>query len=259
MRLNQYIAHHSKFSRREADKLIMEGRVSIQNEVIKDFSYQVEKDTKVYVDGKRLKPKDEYTVIVYNKPKGELVSKKDDRGRRVIYDSLPKRFLHFTPIGRLDFASEGLLLLSDSVKVASALMESDLERVYLIKLSGAITDKVFDAMESGLDLENASAGGHSKSKISAMTFAPFVGYTCIKNTPKYSKIKVVIKEGKNRELRRFFAHFGLEVLDLKRVAYGFVRLNNLPTQKVRFLERGEYNKLHDFLRDLKEKPIKEIG
>ena len=249
MRLNQYIAHHSKYSRREADKLIAEGKVSINKEVIKDFSYQVESQMQVYVNNRRLREQEQYSVIVYHKPKGELVSKKDDRGRRVIYDSLPKKFSHFMPVGRLDFASEGLLLLSDSAKVVQALMESKLERVYLLKLSGAIKDSVFDAMESGLSLEDASAGGHSKSKIKAMDFAPFAGYTCIKNTPKYSKIKVMIQEGKNRELRRFFAHFGLEVLDLKRIAYGFVHLNNLPSQKVRFLERGEYNKLHTFLKE----------
>lgn len=249
MRLNQYIAHHSKYSRREADKLILAGKVSIQHEIVRDFSYQVREGMKVYLDGRLLKPQDKYTLIAYNKPKGELVSKKDDRNRRVIFDSLPKRFAHFTPVGRLDFASEGLLLLSDNVQVARILMESNLERVYLLKLSGKIQDYVFKAMESGLRLENASAGAHSKSEIRSMDFAPFASFSCIKNTPKYSKIKVAITEGKNRELRRFFAHFGLEVLDLKRVAYGFVHLNNLPTQKSRFLERKEYNKLHEFLQE----------
>lgn len=250
MRLNQYIAHHSKYSRREADKLIFEGKVSIKHAIITDFSYQVQEGTKVYLNGKLLKEQDAYTLIVYHKPKGELVSKKDNRERRVIFDSLPKRFAHFTPVGRLDFASEGLLLLSDNVKVARALMESNLERVYLLKLSGKISDNVFDAMESGLSLSDARAGAHHKSKIQSMDFAPFASYTCIKNTPKYSKIKVTITEGKNRELRRFFAHFGLEVLDLKRIAYGFVHLNNLPSQKVRFLERKEYNKLHAFLKEI---------
>ncbi|WP_297813335.1 pseudouridine synthase [uncultured Helicobacter sp.] len=250
MRLNQFIAHHSNHSRREADKLILDGKVSIKREIITDFSYQVQAGEKVYLNGKLLRAKDQYTLIVYNKPKGEIVSKKDDRGRAVIFDSLPKRFAHFTPVGRLDFASEGLLLLSDNIKVACALMESKLERVYLLKLSGKIQENVFDAMESGLSLKNACAGAHSKNKIKAMDFAPFASYTCIKNTPKFSKIKVAITEGKNRELRRFFAHFGLEVLDLKRIAYGFVHLNNLPSQKVRFLERKEYNKLHAFLRTL---------
>lgn len=249
MRLNQYIAHHSKYSRREADKLIEEGKVSINKEIIKDFAYKVENHTKVYVNGKCLREREEYTVIVYNKPKGELVSKRDDRGRKVIYDSLPKRFRDFVPIGRLDFASEGLLLLTDNIKVATKLMEGKLERVYLLKLSGGISEAVFEAMENGLSLQDARAGGHEKSEIQAMEFAPFAGYWVLKNTAKFSKIKVAINEGKNRELRRFFAHFNLKVLDLKRVAYGFVSLNNLPTQKVRFLERGEYNKLHQFMRD----------
>ena len=247
MRLNQYIAHHSKFSRREADRLIKEGKVSINKEIIKDFSYQVDNRTKVYINGKCLREKEEYTVIVYNKPKGELVSKKDDRGRKVIYESLPRRFKDFIPVGRLDFASEGLLLLTDKVEVATKLMESKLERTYLLKLSGEIKEEVFEAMENGLSLQNATLGGHQKSKIKAMEFSPFLGYWVLKNTAKFSKIKVAISEGKNRELRRFFAHFNLRVLDLKRVAYGFVSLNNLPTQKVRFLERGEYNKLHNFL------------
>ncbi|WP_104721948.1 pseudouridine synthase [Helicobacter mesocricetorum] len=248
MRLNQYIAHHSKYSRREADKLIQEGKVSINKRIIQDFSYQV-KNQKVYVNDRLLKEKEEYTVIVYNKPKGELVSKKDDRGRKTIFDSLPKRFMHFTTIGRLDFSSEGLLLLSDNISVATKLMESRLERVYLLKFSGFIKERVFDAMESGLSLEDATKGGHLKSSIQSMEFSPFLGYEVIKNTKNFSKLKVIINEGKNRELRRFFSHFGLEILDLKRLAYGFVSLNNLPSGKVRFLTRGEYNKLHQFLQE----------
>ncbi len=244
MRLNQYIAHHSQYSRREADKLISAGEVSIDHKVVRDFALQIKEGARVYLQGKLLKERENYTVIVYHKPKGEIVSKRDDRGRRVIFDSIPKKFSHFMPVGRLDFASEGLLLLSDSTKVVRALMESKLERVYLLKLSGRIQDEVFSAMESGIYLDDARKGGHHKSKITEMEIAPFLGYTCIKNTQKYSKIKVRIAEGKNRELRRFFAHFGLEVLDLRRIEFGFVRLNQLPVQKVRFLEKGEYKKLH---------------
>lgn len=248
MRLNQYISHNTQYSRREADKLIKEGRISINKKIITDFSYNVENEENVYLDNKKIKEKNEYEVVVYNKPKGELVSKKDDRGRDTIYNSLSKRFSNFIPVGRLDYASEGLLLLSDSPKIVRALMESSLERVYLIKVSGKLTDKIFDAMESGLTLEDARAGGHKNSKIESMEFAPFSGYWVIKNG-KYSKIKVAIQEGKNRELRRFFAHFNLQVLDLKRISYGFIALNNLPTKKSRFLTRQEYNKLREFIKD----------
>ncbi|MDA3967335.1 MULTISPECIES: pseudouridine synthase [Helicobacter] len=245
MRLNQYIAHNTQYSRREADRLIQEGRISINKEIIKNFSLDIT-DQKVYLDGKKIKNKNDYEVIVYNKPKGEIVSKSDDRGRSIIYDTLPKRFKNFTYIGRLDYASEGLLLLTDNPKIATLLMESKLERTYILKLSGKINTSVCEAMENGLTLENAQAGAHKNNKIDKMDFAPFIAYNIIKND-KYSKIKVTINEGQNRELRRFFAHFKLEVLDLKRVSFGFVSLNNLPSKKVRFLTHQEYNKLREFL------------
>ena len=168
--------------------------------------------------------KDGYTVVVYNKPKGELVSKKDDRGRKTIYDSLPKKFSHYLSVGRLDFASEGLLLLTDSPRVASALMHGDLERVYYVKIKGEVTPSMEEAMREGLIAEDARRGGHSQSKVHSMEFAPFVEYRIIKSRHTFSTLKVTIAEGKNRELRRFFAYFDTEVVDLKRVSYGRVDL-----------------------------------
>ena len=251
MRLNQYISHCSKYSRREADELIKAGRVNIEKRKVERLSVQVREGERVFVDGKLLKePKEaSYTVIVYNKPKGELVTKCDDRGRKTIYDSLPKGFSHFIPVGRLDFASEGLLLLTDSPKIATMLMESELVRIYHVKINQAPTPSMIKAMQEGLELKNARAGGHEKSKIKSMSFAPFVEFELAKVGRNFSKIKVAIKEGKNRELRRFFAHFGADVLDLKRVSYGFVSLNALPSGKNRYLNRSEYNKLHAFVKE----------
>ena len=80
-----------------------------------------------------IKLKKEFTVIVYHKQKGELVSKKDDRGRKTIYDTLDKKFAKFVSVGRLDYASEGLLLLTDAPAIATALMNSDIEREYYLK------------------------------------------------------------------------------------------------------------------------------
>ncbi len=136
MRLNQYISHNSKYSRREADRLILDGRVNIEKRKATPTSI-LQEGERVFIDGKYLKPKDEenYTLIIYHKPKGELVSKKDDRGRRTIYHSLSSQYAHFVPVGRLDYASEGLLILTDSKKVATKLMQSELERVYLLKLN----------------------------------------------------------------------------------------------------------------------------
>ncbi|WP_334083640.1 pseudouridine synthase [Helicobacter typhlonius] len=248
MRLNQYIAHHSTYSRREADKLIQEGRVRV-GRVRADSHYVLKEGENVFIDSKKLVPKEHFTCIVYHKPKGELVSKSDTRGRRVIYESLGEKFKHFTYVGRLDFASEGLLILTDSVPVAKALMESPLERSYIVKINAPITQEIIKAMEEGFSCENARTGGHSKSNITSMDFAPFASYKILKNNPKHSRIKVSITEEKNRELRRFFGAFGVEVLDLRRISYGFVNLNALPCGKKRFFTKDEYKHLHTFLHE----------
>lgn len=258
MRLNKYVAHHSTYSRREADRTIQLGYVKVNDVVEKNPAYDVKEGRdEVRLKGKLLSPNAMYTIIVYNKRKGELVTKTDPRGRKTIFDTLPHKFRHFTPVGRLDFASEGLLLLTDSSSVATALMQSDVERVYKIKIKGAITPAMETAMREGIYLEDASKGAHSHSKIKAMEFAPFSWYKIQKNRADYSILKVAITEGKNRELRRFFAHFDAEVVDLKRLAYGSIELDALPDGKSRYLDRKEYGDIKDFLKQLKKKEKKD--
>jgi len=249
MRLNKYIAHHSSYSRREADKVIQDGYVRVDGEIQENPATQVEEGVSiVYVSGKQVAVRDKYTVIVYNKPKGELVTKTDPRGRKTIYDSLDKKYKHFIPVGRLDYASEGVLLLTDASKIATALMESSLERIYKIKIKGEVTPEMENSMLQGMTLDDASAGGHEHSKVTRMEFKPFLGYKIQKNTPNYSVLKVALSEGKNRELRRFFAHFGTDIADLKRISFAEVELNNLPTGKVRFLSRSEYSALYTYMK-----------
>ncbi|WP_297193367.1 pseudouridine synthase [uncultured Campylobacter sp.] len=257
MRINKYISHNSKYSRREADELIKSGFVKI-NKQIASLNNTVKKNDKVSIKGKLINEKKIFTVIVYNKAKGELVSKKDDRGRKTIYDSLPRHFSSFLPVGRLDYASEGLLLLSDSVKVVSALMNSDLERKYYLKIRGIVNEKVIEAMQNGLEIVNSKKGAHAKTKISSMKISPFLEYEILGSSGGYTKLKVLINEGKNRELRRFFAFFDLEVVDLKRVSFGVVDLGMLASGKYRFLSKSEYEKLRDFLEYKRQKPQKTI-
>lgn len=248
-RLNKFISHNSNYSRREADKVIEEGRVTINGNPVTNLATKVSPNDDVRI-GKKLIKEDKnrmYTVIMYNKPKGELVTKNDPQGRKTVFDSLDKKYKHFMPIGRLDYASEGLILLTDSVDVANKLMHSKLERIYKIKVDGEIHPKVEEAMLHGLELEDASNGAHEKSKIKSMNFEPFVAYKILTNNKNFSKLKVAIAEGKNRELRRFFGHFGLNVMDLKRFEFGGMTLNNLPTGKSRYLTKDEYKDLRSFL------------
>lgn len=251
IRLNKFLSHNSNYSRREADKLIEEGKIRVNNKVVTDLATKVKSTDKVEIGKKLIKEEKNklYTVIVYNKPKGEIVSKKDPQGRKTIYDGLEHKYKHFLSVGRLDYSSEGLLLLSDSVDIVNALMHSDLERVYKIKLNGLITPAVEQAMQSGITIEDATSGAYKGTKIKSMSFAPFLAYDIQTNGTKHSKIKVVINEGKNRELRRFFAHFNLGVLDLKRLEYGGISLNNLPTGKSRYLTKEEYKNLRIFMNE----------
>jgi 23S rRNA pseudouridine2605 synthase len=251
MRLNKFISHNTKYSRREADELIKQGKVRVNGKHTEELATQVDHEDTVEVNGNKIFKKSEFTVIVYNKPKGELVSKKDDRGRRTIYEGLPKKYAHFTSVGRLDYASEGLLLLTDAAPIASALMKSDLERVYYIKIKGDVTEAMIEAMKSGLELADATKGAHEKTKIKSMSFAPFLGFQVFGSSGGYTKLKVMINEGKNRELRRFFAHFDADVVDLKRVSYGRVDLGMLKEGKHRFLTTSEYDDLRAWLKENK--------
>ena len=248
MRLNKYISHHTKYSRREADRLIEAGEVSLNKKTLNDFAYEVKDNDTIYVKGKAIKKRKETTMVVYNKPKGVLVTKKDDRGRTTIYHKLPGKFRHFIPVGRLDYASEGLLLLTDSPEVAQIMMEGQLDRTYNIKIDKPLSNEMIEAMQQGLTLEDATAGGHEKSKITSMEFAPFISYEIRADGKNFTKLRVTIAEGKNRELRRFFAHFGANVLDLKRISFGGIELNNLPENKTRYFTRKEYDDLRGYIK-----------
>ena len=258
MRINKYISHNTRYSRREADKLIEEGQVTIDKHVVNDFGYDVQEDDRVFIKGKQIKVSNELTIIVYNKPKGTLVTKKDDRGRTTIYHKLPGKFRHFVPVGRLDYASEGVMLLTDTPAVATALMESSLDRTYNLKIDKAVSEEMISAMKEGLVLDDARAGAHEKSKIFSMEFAPFAHFEIRSEGKNFSKLRVTITEGKNRELRRFFAHFEAKVLDLKRVSFGGIDLNNLPTNKTRFFTRREYDDVHKFMKRKKENALADI-
>jgi 23S rRNA pseudouridine2605 synthase len=258
MRLNKYISHNTKYSRREADALIEAGEVTLDKRPLKEFGYEVQEDDRIFVKGKAIKVTSELTIIAYNKPKGVLVTKKDDRGRATIYHKLPGKYRHFTPVGRLDYASEGLLLLTDDVEVATALMESGLDRTYNLKIDKPVTNEMMDAMKEGLVLDDARAGAHEKSKIYSMEFAPFAHFEVRSEGKNFTKLRVTITEGKNRELRRFFAHFEAKVLDLKRIAFGGIELNNLPENKTRYFTRREYDDVHKFMKRWRTNKIADV-
>lgn len=248
MRINKFISHNTNYSRREADELVKDKKVSINNKIVENLATEVNDGDKVKIGQKLIKLKKEFSVIVYNKQKGELVTKRDDRGRKTIYDNLPRGLSKFISIGRLDFASEGLLLLTDAPAIAEALMSSDIEREYYLKVKGEITEPVIAAMQDGFFAKDATKGAHAKTKQISMEFKPFLAYKVISQSGGYTRLRVIINEGQNRELRRFFGYFDLEVMDLKRVSFGRVSLDQLGEGKWRYFTNSEYDDLRDFLK-----------
>lgn len=248
MRLNKFISHNTNYSRREADELIKAGKVSVNNRVVSDF-IEADNEDKIRINGRFIKLKKEFTMIIYNKQKGELVTKSDDRGRKTIFENLPKGLSKFISVGRLDFASEGLLILTDAPAIADALMNSDIEREYYLKVRGEVGEDVITAMREGLYAADATKGAHAKTKIKSMEFKPFLAYRVFPSSGGYTKLKVILSEGQNRELRRFFGYFDLEVVDLKRTAFGRITLGTLKPGKWRYFDTSEYEDLRDFLKE----------
>lgn len=127
-------------------------------------------------------------------------------------------------------------------------MGSDIEREYYLKIKGEITPNVITAMTEGFFAKDATKGAHARTKQISMDFKPFLAYKIISFSGGYTRLKVIINEGQNRELRRFFGYFDLEVMDLKRVSFGRVSLDQLGEGKWRYFTNAEYDDLRDFLK-----------
>lgn len=221
MRINKFLASCGVASRRECDKLIGEGAVKI-NGVIAELGSDVGDDAVVTVNGTTVtQKKNEYYIL--NKPKGYLSTVRDDKGRKTVMDLMPPTVGRIYPVGRLDYDSEGLLILTTDGELAQHLTHpsNEVPKTYLVKIEGTITEAGLNPIRSGVDI-----GGYVTKKCKAHI---------VETNKAYTKIHVTITEGKNREVRKMFEAIGKEVTLLKRIKVGELTL--------RGLDRGAYRKL----------------
>ena len=221
MRINKYLASCGVASRRECDKLISSGAVKI-NGTVAEVGADVGDDAVVTVNGKTVsQKKNEYYIL--NKPKGYLSTVRDDKGRKTVMDLLPPTVGRIYPVGRLDYDSEGLLILTTDGELAQHLTHpsNEVPKTYLVKIEGTITEAGLNPIRSGVDI-----GGYVTKKCKAHI---------VETNKAYTKIHVTITEGKNREVRKMFEAIGKEVTLLKRIKVGELTL--------RGLDRGAYRKL----------------
>lgn len=232
IRLNKYLALAGIASRREADRMISEGRVSVNGEMVDMLGIQVdgEKD-KVEVDGKSVKPMKSGVYVILNKPPGYLVTAKDPFQRPTIMNLLPSMKTRIFPVGRLDFDSEGLLLLTNDGDLANRLMHPSYQVIkeYRIRVKPKPDLSALATLQKGISLDGKKT---APAKFRILT-------TTVKGTLLMAKIH----EGRKRELRRMFEYMGFRVLALKRVKLGNLHLGHLKKGKWRHLTRDEVARL----------------
>ena len=222
MRLNKFLASCGVASRRDCDELIKQGKVSV-NGVIASLGMEVGEDDEVCVDGNKVAlKKNEYYIL--NKPKGYLSTVSDDKGRKTVLDLMPANVGRIYPVGRLDYDSEGLLILTTDGELAQRLTHpsNEVPKTYLVKIEGTMTEADLNPIRSGIEIE----GGFVTKKCKAHI---------VQTHRDYTKIHITITEGKNREIRKMFAVIGREVQLLKRIKVGELTL--------RGLDRGAWRKL----------------
>lgn len=219
-------------SRSQAEQWVRDGRVSVDGRVIRDAEYPVHVDRqKVSVDGKPAQAVDKVYVVI-NKPRGLIVSAADEQGRDTIYSSLAAAGLPWLgPVGRLDKASEGLLLLSNDTAWAAAITDpqTHLDKTYHVQVAGQPDAATLLAMQKGI----VDAGDLLKAKRAVL----------LRAGEKNAWLEVVLDEGRNRHIRRLLAALGFEVLRLIRVAIGPLTLGELPKGQWRRLDDDEVSAL----------------
>jgi 23S rRNA pseudouridine2605 synthase len=232
VRINKYLAQCNLGSRRSVEKLILDKKISVNDEIITSLSLQIDpaNDT-IKFEGIKVVPKTENIYLMLNKPKKYLVSKKDDFDRRLIYDLLPDFGTNLFYIGRLDYMSEGLLLLTNDGDFAEKIIHPKykLEKVYKVKIKGKISDANIDQLRTGIIL-------NGKKTKPAIVFV-----NSVKNNT--TTLKITIFEGRKRQIRYMLKSVGSEVLELKRLQIGNVKLNKLPLGMWRMLKPSEVTSL----------------
>lgn len=241
IRLQKVIADSGLVSRRKAEEWIAQGRVTVNGRVVRELGTKVDpaKDH-VKVDGRHLKEVPPQVFLMLNKPKGYMSSLSDPAGRPTITDLLTGVGLRVFPVGRLDYDSEGLMLLTNQGEIAQALLHPryHVAKTYLIKVKGVLTDEEIGALERGVELEDGLTGPAVVKKI--------------RKAKENSWVEITIHEGRKHQVKRMLETVGHPVIKLTRVRFGSLSLADLPRGHYRYLTDREANQLRALVRSRQE-------
>ena len=236
MRLQKYLALCGVASRRKCEEIILEGRVCVDGAKITELGTQVEAGQRVTVDGETVQPEAKKRYILYHKPAGEVTTASDDKGRETVLDrfksEIPERIY---PVGRLDYDSEGLLLLANDGELAQRLLHPsrEVDKVYLARVTGDLSLESIRRLRAGVLLPGESRRT-SPAKVRVIRQEAFATVAL-----------VTIHEGRNRQVRRMFEAVGHRVLMLRRVQFGPLQLGSLERGQWRELTEEEVARLYE--------------
>ncbi|MCB5224783.1 MAG: pseudouridine synthase [Candidatus Cloacimonadaceae bacterium] len=232
IRLNRWLAQSGVCSRRDADELIRSGEVRVNGEICTDLSCRVdpEKD-QVSLRGEELQPQTEMVYLMLNKPRGVLVTRADEFGRDTIYALLPQGAHNLRYAGRLDKGSEGLLLMTNDGELINALThpKRGVEKVYRVEINRVLNKKELGDLRRGVPIE----GGLTRP----------AGVFVKSQTEGGMTLKIVITEGRKRQIRQMLEAVGARVKRLKRLQFGTLQLKDLPEGRWRHLTPTELRSL----------------
>lgn len=231
MRLNKFLAGCGVASRRKCDELISEGKVEVNGVKVDSLGLKIdEKKDKVTVEGKAVKLPSSFVYIKLNKPKGYACTASDEKGRKTIYDLVECEERLFS-IGRLDYDTEGLIILTNDGNFANQVAHPryKMEKEYRVTVEGEIKESELAVMRKGVVVEGQRMPA---ARVEWLSFEN--GFT---------KLSVIIDEGQNRQIRRMFEAIGHQIKLLKRVRIGEVRLGGLKRGEYRDLTEAELNLL----------------
>ena len=231
-RLQKVMAHAGVASRRKSEEIIKEGRVKVNGEVVTAMGVKVDPNNdEIEVDGKIITEEKKIYILLY-KPEGYITTVDDPRGRKTVLDLIDDVKQRIYPVGRLDYDTSGLLLLTNDGDMTYVLTHPsyEIEKKYLVEAKGYIDDKNFKRLEEGVQLED---GLTAPAEVKV-----------INRKKDKSKFTLSIHEGRNRQVRRMCKKIGHEVEKLKRSNFGPLNLNGLKAGEYRYLSSKEINKLH---------------
>ena len=246
VRLNKFIASNGILSRRKIDELIMQGRVSVNGSEINELGYKIDPERdKVTVDGETVRTNTKKIYIILNKPQGVITSVSDDKKRTTVIDILNLNEKVF-PVGRLDYNTTGLLLLTNDGELANKLMhpKSEIYKTYFVKLSKPLEEKHRLKLTEGIKLEGKET---APSKIRYP-----------KKNNNYQDLYISIYEGRNRQVRNMFEHYGYFVRELERVEYAGLNMEDLRQGEWRKLTPDEVTKLYEIVKDTPAQNTKRV-